>query len=82
MASSRIYLVHFNDGSKNRLVDASSQWQAMKHCMKGMLSAKAATAKDVAAHVITGGTIEDSLAATVEIEQPSAAQEPTAEALQ
>ena len=56
--ASRIYLVEFTNETK-KLVTATSQWQAIRHYVQGMVTAKAATAKDVAAHMSSGGQIEE-----------------------
>lgn len=63
--ASRIYLVEFYEG-EDQMVDASSQWQAIKHCVKRTVKARAATAQDVATFVTNGGKIEQSIAATPE----------------
>lgn len=57
--ASRIYIVSDENTGKKRMVDASSQWQAIKFCTKPHMKAKAATAKDVAVFITNGGKIEN-----------------------
>lgn len=52
----RIYVVTCSD--ENRLVDAASSAQAIRHCVKNKYSAKAATPKDIAVHMSVGVKIE------------------------
>ncbi len=56
----RIYVVSYvgAEGAKQRLVEAGSGAQAVRHCVKDVYSAKVANAKDVAAAMGAGQAIE------------------------
>lgn len=72
--ATRIYLVEFN--KKTRMIDATSHWQAIKHCVSPNVNSRVATAKDVAVFVGDGGKIEDSV---VQVAPTETATEATTE---
>ncbi len=53
----RIYVVIETDGTK-RMVEATSQNQAISHCVQGRYKATVASAKDVAQLTAEGITVE------------------------
>lgn len=55
--STRIYVVTETKTNEKKLVQAPSQWQAIRQCVNGMFDVKAANAKDVADHLMGGGII-------------------------
>lgn len=58
--ATRIYLVEVAgvNPPTTRMVEAVSQWQAIKQACKGFFNARPANAKDVANFVEAGGKIE------------------------
>lgn len=52
----RIYIVLHGD--ERRLVEAGSAAQAIRHCVRNVYSAKAATPKDIAALMLDGRRVE------------------------
>lgn len=57
MSQTRIYVVIHKD-KPNRLVEAVSAAQAIRHCVQNEYQAKPASPKDVAQNLVAGAAIE------------------------
>lgn len=58
MTGSRIYIVRSTNGASQRLVEATSQAQAVRHCVSQDYEVYVATTKDVAKFMACGVLVE------------------------
>lgn len=64
MADTRIYVVLNKQTGDKRLVEATSQAQAIRHCVSTVYKADVATTKELAADMSSGMKVETAITTT------------------